>query len=68
MLDNIFGDTFDFNRDGEMDSFERRAAHTAFLDEIRMQEGIDKPLRDMTADEIDRLASISGIDFGETGL
>ena len=62
MLKNIFGDTFDFNRDGQMDKCEKRAEYTAFLDEVRAQEGIQTPVADMDASQLAELATKSGID------
>ena len=67
-MKNLFGDRFDFDRDGKMDSFEKRAEYTAILDEIRAQEGIEKPISEMNAEELGQLAAISGIDPGEAGF
>ena len=52
MFDYIFGDHFDFNNDGTMDEFEKRAEYMAILDEARMSEGIEKELDDMDIDEL----------------
>ena len=62
MFKHIFKDTFDFNRDGRMDNFEKRAVYTAFLDEVRRMEGIEKSLSDMSAEELNELAVKSGVD------
>lgn len=68
MFDYIFGDHFDFNNDGTMDEFEKRAEYMAILDEVRMSEGIEKELDDMDFDELNELSSLSGIDPGWTGF
>lgn len=68
MFDYIFGDHFDFNNDGTMDEFEKRAEYMAILDEARMSEGIEKELDDMDIDELNELSSLSGIDPGWTGF
>lgn len=39
MLDGIFGDLFDFNNDGEIDSFER-GEEFAFLNELMEDENV----------------------------
>ena len=62
MLKNLFENTFDFNKDGVKDNFEKRAEYTAFLNEIRIQEGIKTELVDMSADQIAELSAKSGID------
>ena len=68
MLQHLFGDLFDFNHDGQLDPFEQRAEYTAFLDEIRMQEGIETELDDMDFDELADLAAESGIDPSDFGF
>ena len=62
MLKILFGKTFDFNNDGVKDNFEKRAEYTAFLNEIRIQEGIKTELSDMSADQVAELSAKSGID------
>ena len=64
----IFGDLFDLNGDGTMDSFERRAENNAALEEIRQLEGISTPLSEMSQDELSDLAAFSGIDFDDDGF
>ena len=68
MFKRIFGDTFDFNRDGQMDSFEKRAEYTAILDEVRQMEGIKTPLSEMSLDQLNDLAAKSGVDPNESGF
>lgn len=68
MFRRIFGDTFDFNHDGQMDSLEKRAEYMAVLDEVRQEEGIDKPLSEMNFDELCELSAKSGFDPGESGF
>lgn len=67
MLKNLFGNTFDLNKDGKMDNFEKRVEYTAFLDEIRVQEGIQTPLSDMSKDQVAQLVAKSGIDPSDFG-
>ena len=62
MLKHWFGNTFDFDRNGKMDNFEKRAEFTAFLEEICMQEGIQIALSDMSVEQLAELAAKSGID------
>ena len=54
-MKGIFGDMFDFNHDGELDSFER-AAEFQFLDEISKE--------DEDEDEFDELET-TGLDMDE---
>ena len=68
MFKRIFGDTFDFNRDGQMDNFEKRAEYTAILDEVRQMEGIETPLSEMSLDQINDLAAKSGVDPSKSGF
>ena len=68
MFKKIFGDTFDFNRDGRMDSFEKRAEYTAILDEVRQMEGIETPLSEMSLDQLNDLAAKSGVDPSKSGF
>ena len=68
MFKKIFGDTFDFNRDGQMDSFEKRAEYTAILDEVRQMEGIETPLSQMSLDQLNELAAKSGVDPSKSGF
>ncbi len=68
MFKKIFGDTFDFNRDGQMDSFEKRAEYTAILDEVRQMEGIETPLSEMSLDQLNDLAAKSGVDPSKSGF
>ena len=62
MLKDLFADAFDLNKDGTMDNFEKRAEHSAFMNEIRIQEGIDTELSDMSLDQLNELANKTGID------
>ena len=68
MFKRIFGDTFDFNRDGQMDNFEKRAEYTAILDEVRQMEGIETPLSEMSLDQLNDLAAKSGVDPSKSGF
>lgn len=68
MLENLFGKTFDFNNDGVKDNFEKRAEYTAFLNEIRVQEGIKTELSDMSAGQLADLSTKAGIDPGDFGF
>ena len=68
MFKRIFGDTFDFNRNGQMDSFEKRAEYTAILDEVRQMEGIETPLSEMRLDQLNDLAAKSGVDPSKSGF
>ena len=68
MFKHIFKDTFDFNRDGRMDNFEKRAEYTAILDEVRRMEGIEKSLSDMDVEELNELVIKSGVEPGESGF
>jgi hypothetical protein len=54
-MKGIFGDMFDFNHDGEIDSFER-AVEFSFLDEITREEEssqTDFELSGLDADELE---------------
>lgn len=68
MLKHWFGNAFDFNNDGQIDNFEKRAEFTAFLDEIRMQEGIQTELADMSSEQLAELVAKSGIDPSGFGI
>lgn len=68
MFERIFEDTFDFNRDGQMDDFEKRAEYTAILDEVRQLEGIETPLSEMSLDQLNDLAAKSGVDPSRSGF
>ena len=68
MLKHWFGNAFDFDNDGKMDNFEKRAEFTAFSDEIRMQEGIQTGLPDMSSEQLAELAAKAGIDPSGFGL
>ena len=68
MFKRIFGDTFDFNRDGQMDNFEKRAEYTAILDEVRQMEGIETPLSEMSLDQLNDLTAKSGVDPSKSGF
>lgn len=68
MLKDLFGNMFDYNKDGNMDDFEKRAEYTAFLNEIRIQEGIDTELSDISVDQLTDLAAKSGIDPSSFGF
>ena len=68
MLYRIFGDSFDYNKDGRLDSLEKRARYLAVLDEMRQIEGIEKPLCDLSLDELNYLSAKSGVDPEETGF
>ena len=59
IMKGIFGDMFDFNHDGELDSFER-AAEFQFLDEISKDECED----DEDDEEISELEA-AGLDVDE---
>lgn len=63
-----YGDTFDFNRDGELDELESRAQYMAILEEVRQCKGIEKPLNEMDLDELGDLAAQSGVDPGIYGF
>lgn len=62
MLKNLFGNTFDYNNDGKIDTFEKRVEYIAFLNEIRIQEGISTELADMSKEQLANLIAKSGID------
>lgn len=68
VLKNLFENTFDFNNDGIKDDFEKRAEYTAFLNEIRIQEGINTKLSDMNAEQLADLSIKSGIDPEDFGI
>ena len=68
MFKRIFGDTFDFNRDGQMDNFEKRAEYATILDEVRQMEGIETPLSEMSLDQLNDLAAKSGVDPSKSGF
>lgn len=68
MFDHIFGNTFDFNKDGKMDSLERRAEYYAIMDEVRQLKGIEKPINEMSFDELNQLAADTGIDPSLSGF
>ena len=63
-----FGDAFDYNRDGKMDDLESRAQYMAILEEVRGHEAIEKPLDEMSLDELGDLAAKSGVDPGIYGF
>lgn len=68
MLKDLFDDEFDFNHDGEMDSFESRAAFMTHLELICREEYGNKNLSDLSSDELHDLAAKSGIDPSAFGL
>lgn len=68
MLKHWFGNAFDFDCNGKMDTFEKRAEYTAFLEEIRMQEGIQIELSDMSSEQLAELAAKSGVDLSGFGF
>lgn len=68
MFDHIFGDAFDFNHDGKMDGFEQSAKYYAIMDEVRQSQGIDTPLSEMSLDQLNQLASDTGIDPSISGF
>ena len=68
MHKHIFGDTFDFNRDGNMNDLESRAQYNAILEEVRVSKGIEKPLSEMSLDELNELAAKSGVDPSPYGF
>lgn len=68
MFTYLFGNSFDFNNDGKMDNFEKRAEYMAFLNEVRINEGIDKELYNMNLEQITALVSKSGIDPSSFGF
>lgn len=68
VLKNLFENTFDFNNDCIKDNFEKRAEYTAFLNEIRIQEGIKTDLSDMSAEQLADLSIKSGIDPSDFGF
>ena len=68
MFKRMFGDSFDFNRDGQMDNCEKRAEYIAILEEVRQMEGIETPLSEMSLDQLNDLAAKSGVDPSESGF
>ena len=68
MYKHIFGNAFDFNKDGKMDDLESRAQYNAILEEVRVSEGIEKPLSEMSLDELNELAAKSGVDPNPYGF
>lgn len=68
MYDRIFGNAFDFNHDGEMDSFERMAEYHAIMNEVMISEGKGTSLDDLSFDELNEIASMTGIDPSISGF
>lgn len=68
MCKDYFGNAFDFNNDGSMDDFEKRAEFTTFAQEVALQEGITKDLSDMSSAELSDIASKTGINPSEFGF
>ena len=68
MYRHIFGNTFSFDNNNQMDNLEKRAEHSALLNEVRKNENIQKSISDMSVDEMENLIRISGMDLGESGL
>ena len=62
MLDHLYGGMFDFNADGNLDTFEQQAAFHTFLEDIRLDAGIDTSLDDMDDDMRADLIANSGIE------
>ena len=56
------GGMFDFNADGNLDAFEQQAAFHTFLEDIRLDAGIDTSLDDMDDDMRADLIANSGIE------
>lgn len=48
----LFGDVFDFNHDGELDTFER-AAEFAFLDNLLSKEEVEEKMTELELSGID---------------
>lgn len=68
MHSKIYGDEFDFNRNGIMDCFESRAQLTAFVDEVRKHEGLETPLSEMSHEQFFDLVAKSGVDLSSFGI
>ena len=68
MCKDFFGNEFDFNRNGNLDSFESRAAFTTHLELICREEYGNKSLSDLSGDELHDLAAKSGVNPSEFGL
>ena len=68
MFKSIFGNNFDFDRNGKMDDKEKRAEYAAILNEVRLMEGINKPLSEMSLSELNNLAAKSGVDPSKSGF
>ena len=68
MCKDLFGNEFDFNRDGNLDSFESRATFTTRLELICREEDGNKSLSDLSGDKLHDLAAKSGIAPSGFGL
>ena len=68
MFKSVLGNNFDFDRNGKMDDFEKRAEYAAILNEVRLMEGINKPLSEMSLSELNNLAAKSGVDPSKSGF
>ena len=62
MCNDFFGNEFDFNCNGEMDSFESRAAFTTYLEMLCREEYGAASLSDLGQDELHDLVAKSGVD------
>ena len=68
MFKYLFSNSFDFNNDGKMDKFEKRAEYMAFLNEVRINEGIETELSNMNLEQITDLVSKAGFDPSDFGF
>ena len=68
MCKDLFGNEFDFNQDGEMDSFEKRAQYTTYLEMLCGEEYGSKNLSDLNNDELNDLIIKSGVDPSGFGI
>ena len=62
MCNDFFDNEFDFNRDGQMDSFENRAAFTTYLELLCREEYGATSLSDLSGYEFHDLVAKSGVD------
>lgn len=68
MNSKIFGNEFDFNQDGQMCDFEKRAQLTTFVEEVRKQEGIEISLSEMSHEQFSDLVAKTGVDLSGFGI